>query len=95
LTESLEDILKETNRLLKLHAGSTKANENGFRTNRNRIAASYNLMRMLTGEGRTYNDDVQSGTDSLRYFAGSKAKNNNPKDKVTKSYELMRIMLGA
>jgi hypothetical protein len=79
-------------------ASSTKANEyQQRRVEDKKIAKSYDLMSVLTGVGgqlrhNTYNDDISSGTDGLRYFSGStQDRSMTMADKTRKSYELMRL----
>lgn len=98
----LVDIYKNLHELVKMHAASQdkeiaqqmKDEEMDIITKTkhdNKVAKSYNLMRALTGSGPMLNEDLQSGTEGLRYYSGSKTVDKAAADKVRKSYELMKL----
>jgi hypothetical protein len=93
---------------LRMFAGSiganisAKANEYEYKPSKygNKIAKSYNLMRVMQGlKPITTWDDVQGPTEGLRYLSGTSASSQSEHDKaksekVRKSFELMRSMGG-
>jgi hypothetical protein len=65
----------------------------------NKINKSYQLMRALTGNGpiAAYNDDDMPNINRPKFYGGSinKQVDKETADKVCKSYELMRVLMGA
>jgi hypothetical protein len=61
-----------------------------------KVAKSYNMFNEMfgNGTGRRMNEDVRPNINNPRFFGGSQQKQNRHDSRISKSYELMRLITG-